>query len=324
MKKDVHKILKRLLLFSTPFIIWIFLVITIDPFNYFNISKLIEQKVKDRSSKKLNSLMYNCISFKNNPVQNVIIGDSRIRKFPITLIQNLSGEEYFSLYSNAAKLNEIIDLFWYAEKTCLNEEAKLKNVLIGLNFNLYNKYAYADRVHDMKEILNNPFLYIFNASTLETIYLSLKYTLFGIDPEIIKDKNFFWKHTVDKVATDHYARYIYPDGILERLKEISYYCDENSINLKIIIVPHHQDFHDKLIEYGLEEEEIRFKREISEIGRVIDFDYPNEITRNPNAFGDPLHTTESISAQMIKEIFSDSLIIGRDLHKDSFKIRSID
>ena len=79
-----------------------------------------------------------------------------------------------------------------------------------------------------------------------------------------------------------------------------------------------------MIEYELEEEEIRFKREISEIGRVIDFDYPNEITRNRNAFGDPLHTTESISTQMIKEIFSDSLIIGRELHKDSFKIRSID
>ena len=63
------------------------------------------------------------------------------------------------MYSNAAKLNEIIDLFWFC-----NEHSKLKNVLIGINFNLYNEYAYANRVADVKEMIGNPLIYIFNGN----------------------------------------------------------------------------------------------------------------------------------------------------------------
>ena len=73
------------------------------------------------------------------------------------------------MHSNAAKLNEIIDLFWISD-----EYSELENVILGINFNLYNEYAYSDRVTDAKELIKNPLIYIFNWDVLETVYLAVK------------------------------------------------------------------------------------------------------------------------------------------------------
>ena len=137
-------------------------LLLIDPFNYFSNNNVVDEQTKLQSARKLNSLLYNTIAFKNNPTPNIIIGDSRIKRLPIKEIKNVTGDEYFILHSNAAKLNEIIDLFWLC-----NDFTKLENVLLGVNFNLYNEYAYANRVQEVKEINTNPLLYIFNGSVLE-------------------------------------------------------------------------------------------------------------------------------------------------------------
>ena len=81
----------------------------------------------------------------------------------------------------------------------------------------------------------------------------------------------------------------------------------------MLIVPVHQEFHKRLLVYELLTEEERFKNEIRAIGSVIDFDYPNSITNNKACFGDPLHTTDSVSRIIVNEIFSDSLVIGKKL-----------
>ena len=71
-------------------------------------------KVKSESAQQLNSLLYNTVNFKNNPTNSIIIGDSRIRRLPNERIKEITGDTYYTLYSNAAKLNEIIDLFWFS------------------------------------------------------------------------------------------------------------------------------------------------------------------------------------------------------------------
>ena len=157
MKKDVLKLCKKSILFSLPIFIWFLIVIFIDPFNYFNFSNIISKEVKEQSSKKVNSLLYNSIDFMNYPNENIIIGDSRIRRLSNERIEEITKNKYYTLHSNAAKLNEIIDLFWLADK-----EIELKNVMIGINFNLYNKYAYSDRVNDVKYLIKNPLIYVFN------------------------------------------------------------------------------------------------------------------------------------------------------------------
>jgi len=308
MNKDVKILLRKVGIFILPVIAWVCIVLIVDPFNYFNLSNLVSKKAKEKSAQKLNSLLYNSINFKNNPTNSVIIGDSRIRKLPNKRIKEITGDTYYTMHSNAAKLNEIIDLFWFSV-----EHSKLKNVLIGINFNLYNEYAYANRVADVKQMIDNPLIYIFNGNIAETIYLSVKNELFGIAIKKKKDRDEFWNYTIKTVAKNHYSKYKHPDKILEKLQKVSAFCEKNNINLTMLIVPHHKNFHNQLIDFGLAKEEERFKKEIKGMGNVIDFDYPNIITNNKACFGDPIHTTDSIGKIIVDEIFLDSLIVGKRL-----------
>ena len=289
-----------------PVLAWITIVVIVDPFNYFNISHKISEKAKLESAQKLNSLLYNVIDFKNSPGPHIIIGDSRIRKLPTDRIKELSGDDYYTLHSNAAKLNEIIDLFWVAD-----EYSELENVILGINFNLYNEYAYSDRVTDAKELIKNPLIYIFNWDVLETVYLAVKNDLFGIIKDEKRDGKLFWEYTINTVASNHYSKWKKPETTLKRLKELSDYCKQKSINLTLLIVPHHKEFHDQLIKYDLSKAETNFKNEIKEIGEVIDYDFPNRITNCKPCFSDPIHTTDSISKLIIDELFTDSLFIGK-------------
>jgi hypothetical protein len=308
MNTDVKILLKKGLIFMLPVLAWIIIVVIVDPFNYFNISQKISEKAKLESAQKLNSLLYNVIDFKNSPGHHIIIGDSRIRKLPTDRIKELSGDDYYTLHANAAKLNEIIDLFWMAD-----EYSELENVILGMNFNLYNEYAYSDRVTDAKELIKNPLIYIFNWDVLETVYLCVKNEFFGIIKDEKRDGKLFWKHTINTVASNHYSKWKKPETTLKRLKELSDYCKQKNINLTLLIVPHHKEFHDQLIKYDLSKSEINFKNEIKEIGKVIDYDFPNRITNCKGCFGDPLHTTDSVSKVIIEDMFSDTLSIGRAL-----------
>jgi len=80
-----------------------------------------------------------------------------------------------------------------------------------------------------------------------------------------------------------------------------------------LIVPHHKEFHNRLVKFNLVDEEENFKNDIKNIGRVIDFDFPNSITNCKSCFSDPMHTTDSIGKIIVREIFSDSIIIGKEL-----------
>jgi hypothetical protein len=296
---------------------------TIDPFNYFSDSNIISEETEHKTSRKLNSLLYNTISFKNHPTPNIIIGDSRIKRLPISEIEKITGDKYFILHSNAAKLNEIIDLFWISTKY-----SKLENVILGVNFNLFNEYAYANRVNEVEKIINNPLMYIFNGNVLEVTIKAITHHLSAIDiPNIsrnimlkkalngksFKDKKIWWEFNISTVAKNQYSKYKYPENLIDRLKEIDRYCKKNNINLKLLNVPHHQEYRQRVIDFKLTKEEVRYKEEIKNIGTVIDYDYSNSITNCRNCFTDPIHTNDSINLLIVKEIFKDSLVIGKKL-----------
>ena len=321
--QDLKKLIIRLGIFIMPIVLYIVVLSTIDPFNYFSDSNIISEETEHKTSRKLNSLLYNTISFKNHPTPNIIIGDSRIKRLPISEIEKITGDKYFILHSNAAKLNEIIDLFWISTKY-----SKLENVILGVNFNLFNEYAFANRVNEVEKIINNPLMYIFNGNVLEVTIKAITHHLSAIDiPNIsrnimlkkalngksFKDKKIWWEFNISTVAKNQYSKYKYPENLIDRLKEIDRYCKKNNINLKLLNVPHHKEYRQRVIDFKLTKEEVRYKEEIKNIGTVIDYDYSNSITNCRNCFTDPIHTNDSINLLIAKEIFKDSLVIGKKL-----------
>lgn len=323
MNKDLKKIITKFSVFAMPILIWIGLLSIVDPFNYFQLNNFITIKSKEKTAKKFNSLLYNTIAFKNNPSPNIIIGDSRIKRFPLESIKKLSGDDYFILHSNAAKLNEIIDLFWLT-----NKKIKLENVIIGINFNLYNEFAYANRVSEVEEMIQNPLLYIFNGNVIEMTFKAAIYHFSNVaipdvkrnimlkkelDGKSYKDKKVWWDYNIKTVAKNQYSKYKYPKKIKERLNEVNKYCEDNDINLIFINVPHNVEFSNRKNDFNLSNAEAQYKKDISEFGTVIDYDFPNQITNCKKCFTDPIHTNDSINLLMVREIFSDSLIIGKRL-----------
>ena len=323
MNKDLKKIITKFSVFAMPILIWIGLLSIVDPFNYFQLNNFISIKSKEKTAKKFNSLLYNTIAFKNNPSPNIIIGDSRIKRFPLESIKKLSGDDYFILHSNAAKLNEIIDLFWLT-----NKKIKLENVIIGINFNLYNEFAYANRVSEVEEMIQNPLLYIFNGNVMEMAFKATIHHFSNVAiPDIkrnimlkkelngksYKDKKVWWDYNIKTVAKNQYSKYKYPKKIKERLNEVNKYCEDNDINLIFINVPHNVEFSNRKNDFNLSNAEAQYKKDISEFGTVIDYDFPNQITNCKKCFTDPIHTNDSINLLMVREIFSDSLIIGKRL-----------
>ena len=323
MKKDLKKIIYKISIFSIPLLIWIILLSIVDPFNYFNLNSYVNVSSKEKTARKFNSLLYNTIAFKNNPTANIIIGDSRIKRLPTKYIEKVTGDSYFILHSNAAKLNEIIDLFWLITKY-----TELENVIIGTNFNLYNKFAYANRVNEVEEMIKNPLLYIFNGDVLEITFKTIIHHFSNIIiPDVkrnimlkkelngksYKDKESWWNYNINTVAKNQYSRYKYPYKLKERLKEVDNFCLQKNINLIFLNVPHNEEYSNRIKDFGLEDEEAKYKQDMKEFEKFIDYDFPNEITRCKNCFTDPIHTNDSINLIIAKEIYLDSLVIGKKL-----------
>ena len=306
----MFKFLRTITYFSIPFFIWALIVVLVDPFNYFNKIHLIERNAKI-NAENLNTLLYRSIDFVNRPTNNILIGDSRTDALPLKLIEKYSKKEFKKLNTNATKLNEIFELFYMA-----NERKKIDKVVIGINFNMFNKFSYENRVNSIKKIINNPFLYIYNKDVLEACYFVLRSHFFNVDldskPKMNREE--FWKWTVDVKGDHWYGKYAFPNTLYNDLIEFDDFTKNNKTEVIFIIVPHHKDFHQRLIDYKLLDEEKRFKELMSSLNaKVFDFDYPNSITQNNINFIDPIHYNDSIGKLMVEEIWNNKILIGKKL-----------
>lgn len=305
------KFIRDILFLGLPLIFWAFLVILIDPFNYFGVSSLISKETKEQNSLQVNSLLYNVIDLQHAPVENLLIGDSRTGRLPLDEIQNISGKEYKKLILYGAKLNEIFDIIYLA-----HDKKKLNHLVIGINFSMFNEFAYNDRVKNVKEVVKNPLSYIYNRSVAQVCYFILKAVIIGKNinttPGMTKEE--YWKYIIENRAYQWYGRYKYSEKLQTDLLALDHFAKDNNINLTFIIIPHNQEFRNRLVEFGLSEEENRFKTLLENLNAtVIDYDFENEITLNKIYFTDPVHYTNEIGHLIVNEVWNDSLNIGKKL-----------
>ena len=131
---EFQKFFRRGLCFAAPLLLWVLLIVVIDPFNYFAISRAFRDQTKIENAAALNLLTFNMLKQVHNPCENLIIGDSRAESLPLERIEKITGQRYFLLSGNALKLNESIDLFYFA-----NRKMPVKHAVFTINFNEYNE-----------------------------------------------------------------------------------------------------------------------------------------------------------------------------------------
>jgi hypothetical protein len=292
--------IKKILIFLTPFLILIVLEVVIDPFNYFSAEKnktLLE--LKNNLARKKNTYLYRLIEFERNPYPVIILGDSRAQRLMPEFFEEVNGEKVANLAAGAGSLQDVIKIFW--DLTARN---KLSKVYIGIAIEGYSGTLLKDRVSAALEVKNSAPLYLMNKFTIENTLLILKSKLFNQHVEIETppfSKEAFWQYELNQ--ENRYLRnYSYPKNYYHELKKISSYCSENNIKLLFFISPTHTDLQSKISEFKLNKEYEKFKSDVKTFGDLYDFNWPNIITENKNNFLDPLHSIDSVSRIMVKEM----------------------
>jgi hypothetical protein len=302
--------LKKNILFSIPLILYFLSVIYVDPYNIIreeHNSKLIE--LKSKISYKLNYTLYKLPLYKRKPTDIVILGDSRANQLKPSTFERLLNINTTNLAYGAGTLSEVIQTFNY-----IKDIHSLKQVYIGINFNMYNNFPKRNRVIGALKKMESNQSYLVSKVCLKSTFLM--FTSFITNKEIklgmpLETKSEFWEWQLKTNLPNFYSNYEYPSIYYEGLKEISNYCKENNIKLIFFIPPTHVEQQQSVINFDLAEEEVRFRDDIKKLGTLYDFDYPNEITKNKTNFSDPLHPNDSIVEIVTQEIVTGNLKYAR-------------
>jgi hypothetical protein len=292
------KFIKNILLLIIPFITYTILVLLIDPYNYINSSSLIDENLKKSIAEHIEPHLFKLISFDNNPKPNISLGDSRANGiFNCTKTSNFADISY-----GGGSINEMIQTFWYVA-----DNFKLDTVIMGINFNLYNKYNTRFWVEETIERKSNFFKYFFNRYTFQSTILILKSVFSHKEislgkPHLTKEE--FWQYQLNVTAKKFYEKFSMPDNYYFELERISKYCRENNIKIIFWIPPTHMEFQDRIKDFNLIEQEKKFKEELKTLADLYDFDFPSELTYNRDNFSDPMHFNNEVREAICNEILT--------------------
>ncbi len=298
----MRKFLNKTILLCLPFVILFTAILIVDPYNYFKLFDVIQDDAKQRISYRLNYSLWKVIQFKSNPCPNILLGDSRIGRFKAEMIDTVANTAHFNFAFGGGTSAEIIDAFWFAV-----EKIDLQNVYIGINFDLYNKYASsANRMTGSTNIMENPALYFLNTNVIKAAFLLIKEKVTGQKISIEKptvDPDEFWKYQLNTTANKRYANYGYPNLLYLKFKKIHEYCKKNHIQLTFVIPPTHTSLQKKIEFYKLEKDRERFISDLKKLNVVYNFDTYNGITENRDNFDDPYHIKPEALVDFIQMIW---------------------
>lgn len=303
MSAALKKLIKRGMLFSIPFLLYGLLVLAVDPFNYFKTGSLISNDLKEDISLKINYSMWKMLKYRQEPVPNILLGDSRMMSIDDQLVSKTAGEPYVNMAYGGGSLREAIDTFWFT-----SELGQLKNVYFGININSYNGRNNKDRVSEVLAAVDNQLLYFTNTNILIAGKKLIQASITGHKGNLgvpDMDKDTFWNHQLEVTTRVYLSSYSYPKEYRDELIKISEYCRENAINLNFVLFPNHADFQEKIRDYKLTQSLDNMRSDLQDMGRVFDFAFKNSITEDRNNFRDPYHFNQEIGALIVECIWSE-------------------
>ena len=321
----------KILIFSFPAIVYCLIIVISDPYNYFNVVRIMNNDLKSlnffRSEKTivLGNMLFKIHNFNRNPCPNIILGDSRAGHLSKDTIYKLTGINYFNFGIPGGSYKTIIHLFWFAES-----KIKLKNVYITIGLHNYVKNWGKDLYCEAMAMDKNIYPYFTAPLLVNEAFYHLKIFLNNkIYTPLFSQKNkkkgngkykIIWRKVISQKDWDeknafrknNFIRWhTHPDDILDSLTKIAEYCKKNDIKLVFIMVPYQEDFYKTVKVAKLEEEMLRYRRDFCNLGEVFDFDYENEITQDRSLFRDLFHANDSVYSIMCEEIFGGKKGIAR-------------
>lgn len=312
--RDARRIIFRILLLGIPFLLAASFIAVIDPFNYLGISKLIPDEAKKDIANQFNPCFWKMNQFDKKPIENVLLGDSKMAPFSVEEIKKVSGEDYANLGYGGGSLKEIGDSFWHISK-----RIKLKKVYLSVSLDKYNDYEITDRLKFYTANAENPALYFLNQSVWESAYYNVKVNLMNEKFTVgvpFMAKEDFWDEEI-AIQKKYYNKYSAPDNYRKELKKIAEYCDQNNIKLTFIIFPTHINAQQAIIDTNMLPFKESMVKDLKALADLYDYNWENELTSNKDNFGDLVHINEESRAIVIKEIWGKSPKFGKFYPKGS-------
>jgi hypothetical protein len=178
---------------------------------------------------------------------------------------------------------------------------KLENVIIEIGFSQYNALSNFDLYGPAQQIINKPSNYFFNWTYIKDSFSVLYYSITN-KIQSYKDINDNWEFA-ERSMSNLFSSYVYPKQSYHDLAEIVAYCNKKKINLVFVIAPDYFELHSIVRKFNLENDYIRFKTDIGELGNVIDLDNGQPFSFNKNNYSDYFHIKPHMADTLVSMIF---------------------
>ena len=302
------RLLRKLALLATPFLLYGAAIVILDPFHFFEFSTGKLDRLRSRAAVPLNESIWKLGGYSSRLSENLLLGDSRADNLPTDEMSSLVGGDVYNMAFGAATINEMVDAFWYADSI-----VKLKRVWIGINFNQFSDYARTYRTDAFVALKKNPLLYVTNRTVAKAAAFMLYYGLSGKDPELGRVKisrDEMWREVLGPTTDGYYRSHVDPVKFRADLRAIAEHCRINGIQLRFVIFPVHADLRNKVHAYQLDTQYAEFKAFLASLADTYDFDVDDALTSNAEEFADPMHTIPSMSRQIAREVATGRLQLG--------------
>jgi len=306
------KLIYKSIILLLPIIIVSIIVIIIDPYNYFpkisilGFNKKEQLLVDSHRNEAIYYGIWKTINFKRDPVDRIIIGDSRPNKIDTEQIYSLTGERYFNFAVPASNLDTACEIFWLSTR-----HVKLKKVYLGVGFQNYNSNEANQMYKEIERCTSNIYLYPLESRAVSSTIKIVKKLI----DENSRTKEKITNKTVDiksaKSGWDEivywldsaYANYKYPDKYFKMLSDISNYCKINNIEFHIIIYPQHKVIRNLIQKHSLIGNYNKFISDMSRLGIVHNFDDNELYYDNSKLFSDPIHPNENFNKTIVSKVW---------------------
>lgn len=144
----MKSIVRKLGLLGIPVLVWLAFFVAFEPNNYFGL----------KSTASSSQPVARVRAYQQTPGENLILGDSRLAHFDMTLAEAASGRVWQNLAFGGASLKETLDLAYFV----LNSGNKVDTLLVEVSFYTLNKHYNTDRFASLQQTLDNPLAYCLN------------------------------------------------------------------------------------------------------------------------------------------------------------------
>jgi hypothetical protein len=306
--RSANRFLGRLALFCLPLLLYVSGIVVVDPFDFFAVSRVVPDSIKAQTAAKLNYPLWKMLRYGSAPRADILLGDSQMHLVTPAAIREVCGVEYYNFGYGGGSVPEMIRTFWFADST-----TRLNSVVMGINFYVYNGYSDRDRTADYRDLEQNPGLYFVNHTVVRAAAACLQAMVTGVVPRIglpPMDHDQFWRAQLQVTARNSFRVYRYPAEFHSELQRVAEHCRHRGIRLAFVVFPTHADLQARVADFGLLEEQERFRQDLRELAPVYDFDLRAEFTRNRADFSDPFHFREPLMRRIVAEVWGPPVLGG--------------